>query len=536
MPGPSVPGAQLGQFLVAINGFIQNHNEDQLAQWMIIEPPFPNEYQQLISEVRQLYPKGNESALEDKCRQVLSAARDGVDGSGTWSQFILFMVQYLVYLRDLQPDKDHLLETFESLSLLQKKANSALNHGVLGQLMLSVVVTSAKFVCFLAITLDKDPSLLGSGAKAAAKEDDSPVSLAEGAVNNLRDAFNTCATDRTSYLDSNGRPEGKKRGIYLIANICFKILFQCRKTSNATTFFEHIYLHSPPLSAYPKSQRVTYLYYLGAYLFENSHFYRAQLALQHAYDESPASPQCIRQRRRILVYLITSNIIMGRFPSASLLQRPEAQGLYDRFMPLMHAIRSGNIAAFRQHLDWSSPHADFFLHFRILLQLRNRCEVLVWRSLIRKTWILAGTRYDRTGNSKAAPHVSVEDLVAVFYALEKRAQNPAEAVWQDPDFDGADYKTEPDKLLPDATSIESILSSLIEQGFLRGFLAHRSGKFVIMGAKQRGGDELAAGFPTPWEVIRQKADEEVPGWRKMPQSGAGGMVINLSGARPAGMV
>jgi tetratricopeptide (TPR) repeat protein len=402
--------------------------------------------------------------------------------------------------------------------------------------MLSIVVTSAKFVCFLAITLDKDPSLLGNRTKAASKDDDSPISLAEGAVNNLRDAFNTCATDRASGLDSDGRPEGKKRGIYLIANICFKILFQCRKTSNATTFFEHIYLHSPPLSAYPKSQRVTYLYYLGAYLFENSHFYRAQLALQQAYDESPARPEFARQRRRILVYLITSNVIMGRFPSAALLQRPEAQGLYNRFMPLMQAIRSGNIVAFRQHLDYSSPHADFFLHFRILLQLRNRCEVLVWRSLIRKTWILNGTRYDRSGNSKAAPHVSIDDLLAVFYALEKRAQNPAEASWVDPDFEGAaGYEPDPEALLPNATSIESILSSLIEQGFLRGFLAHRAGKFVIMGAKQKGGDELAAGFPTPWEVVKQKADEEVPGWRKKPQTGAGGMVINLSGARPAGM-
>jgi hypothetical protein len=99
---------------------VQHHNEEQLAVWIKIEPPFDNNYQQLINEVRQLYPKGNESALEDKCRQALSAAREGVDGSGTWSQFILFMVQYLVYLRDLQPDKDHLLDTFESLSLLQK--------------------------------------------------------------------------------------------------------------------------------------------------------------------------------------------------------------------------------------------------------------------------------------------------------------------------------------------------------------------------------------------------------------------------------
>jgi hypothetical protein len=120
MPAPSVPGAQLGQFLVIVNGFIQHKNEDGLSNCVRIEPPFLNEYATMISELHQLYPKGKESALEDECRRVLSAAREGVDGSGTWTPFILFMVQYLVYLRDYQDGTDHILETFDRLSLLQK--------------------------------------------------------------------------------------------------------------------------------------------------------------------------------------------------------------------------------------------------------------------------------------------------------------------------------------------------------------------------------------------------------------------------------
>lgn len=120
MPAPSVPGAQLGQFLVLVNGFVQHKNEDGLSNCVRIEPPFLNEYATMINELHQLYPKGSESALEDECRRVLSAAREGVDGSGTWTPFILFMVQYLVYLRDYQDGTEHILETFDRLSLLQK--------------------------------------------------------------------------------------------------------------------------------------------------------------------------------------------------------------------------------------------------------------------------------------------------------------------------------------------------------------------------------------------------------------------------------
>lgn len=120
MPAPTIPGAQLGQFLVLVNGYIQHKNEEGLSNCVRIEPPFTNEYANMISELHQLYPKGRDGALEEECRRVLSAAREGVDGSGTWTPFILFIVQYLVYLRDYQDGTEHILETFDRLSLLQK--------------------------------------------------------------------------------------------------------------------------------------------------------------------------------------------------------------------------------------------------------------------------------------------------------------------------------------------------------------------------------------------------------------------------------
>ena len=111
--------AVLGQFLVAINGFIQHANERQLADYLAMEPPFNEHYLEMIQLLREAYPKGSEDELEKKCAEVLTAARDGVNGSASWTPFIRFVVEYLGYLRDVDIDPNKYLETYELLSELQ---------------------------------------------------------------------------------------------------------------------------------------------------------------------------------------------------------------------------------------------------------------------------------------------------------------------------------------------------------------------------------------------------------------------------------
>ncbi|KAI7382070.1 hypothetical protein KC332_g16728, partial [Hortaea werneckii] len=502
----------LGQFLVAINGFIQHRNEGSLAEWIALEPPFNEHYLGMIKELHQTYAKGNEEALESRCSQVLKAAVEGDDGT-PWTAFIKFMVQYLSYLRDVSADVSRLLETYELLSELQQRGNSALGHSTLGHLILPVVIANAKLVCRLAIGLDKQPELIANirSSQQGGGDEGARETLPERAANTLRQAFVTCLNDRVSSVQD-GRPQGKKKGIYLIANLCLKILFQCRKTRNATQIFENIYNLSPPLTIYPKSQRVTYLYYLGRYLWQNNHFYRAQLALQYAYDECPARAECTRQRRHILVYLLASNIILGRFPSDHLFRRPEAQGLADLFLPLCRAIRAGDLAAFHHHLSFDHPHAPWFLHFRILLQLRNRAEVLVWRSLVLRTYSLVGVPPQATSRGSMSP--AFLDIAALCAAFEFSSNHNNPAVLQqppiqnigspdseptDPDFAGIEYDYTPSYHNP--LAIESKLASLIDQHLLNGYIAHRQGKLCIVGASKMGGNVRAAGFPRPWGVL-----------------------------------
>ena len=444
----------------------------------------------------------------------------------------------------------------------------------MGLMILPTVISLSQTLARLAIGLDKRPDLTEHlnrrESTVGAEEAVERVTLVESSANVIREAFKKCLSERSgnlSGIDSNGKPEGRRIGIYLTANLCLKLFFHCRKLRSAEQIFGNIYQQSPPLALFPASQRVTFLYYLGRYLFANSHFFRAQLALQAAYDQCHV--QCINQRRLILIYLVTSNIILGRFPSAHLLRRPEAADLSEKFGPLCTAIAKGDIASFRRYLDLDSENADWFLSKRILLQLLNRCEILVWRSLARRTFLLSGSQGDAM--NKKAPTLALQDMLALAIFLEKKALNPKERAtnalvdsqastrpphtnsifmlpkattpppiingYIDPDL--ADAVDPEPPLLPTMETIESIVASLIEQDLLHGFISHSSHRFAITGAKNAS--PLQVGFPRVWDVLNARADKEVPGWvreEKKASTFGGkfgpGMVVNLSGARPVG--
>ncbi|KAI5297358.1 hypothetical protein KEM55_004813 [Ascosphaera atra] len=513
----------------------------------------------------------------------------------------------------------------------------------MGVILLPTVLYLSKTLSKLAIGLDKRPELIAHLLKADPASDGSveateTVTLVEKSANIVREAFIKCLTDRTGVI---GRPEGKRKGIYLMANLCLKLLFKCGKLRNAEQMFASIQAHSPPLSMFPAAQRVTYLYYLGRYLFSNNLFWPAKIALETAYTQ--CHRQAFAQRRKILVHLISTNIILGRFPSSNLLQRPEATSLAPRFLPLCKIIASGDVPYFRAYLAPGSPHAEWFSQKGVLLQLRNRCEILVWRSLTRKVFIADGFHgQDPNENQNQRgppPFVWLWKIEAAANWLEERQQeqrrldveqpqaetcgtifkypqdpefarqdraarggqfdtdefedylhptahyteagewssnNPNPDVPQDQNYPSdidpfstlpppssadllsskQEHTSDSNGYFPSTSEIEAILSSLLTQDLLHGYLTHKNPRFAIPGAKTKGA--LATGWPNVWRTIetRESADAHVPGWVRSPAElksasnaianaravsaspgpalGMGGRVVNLSGARPVG--
>ena len=219
-------------------------------------------------------------------------------------------------------------------------------------------------------------------------------------------------------------------------------------------------------------------------------------------------------------------------------------------MPICNAIKKGDIASFGVLTDVEHPHAPWFLRWRVLLQIRNRGEVLVWRSLVRKAYLL--TRKEEVRGM--FPSLELRELRILAKYLEHKAMlqldenddtkhsslfvpsiELPDAEYVDPDLEGAYLPTPPEEPGPDNIEIESLTASLVDQALLHGFVSHKFQRFLITGAK--GGGALQIGFPTVWRVMKEKDMElgEVPGWVKeegrIANGGGGGRVIRLSGVK-----
>ncbi|KAJ5156871.1 hypothetical protein N7492_009674 [Penicillium capsulatum] len=405
------PTPILSEFLGGLSQLVQNRDGAKLQDYLQLEPPLSPIYERMVEELRQQYPASPQAdaELQQRCEGLVPRTK----GASSWSAFPTFMRLYFTFLRDV--NVENLLETYNLLKALLNQCVLALGDSQMGVIVLPTVLYLSKVLAKLAMGLDRQPELIAQILHMEGRSEDDEnferVTLVEQSANVVREAFIKCLTDRSGTPGPHGKPEGRRIGIYLMANLCLKLLFQCGKLRNAEQMFTSISAQSPPLAHFPASQRVTYLYYLGRYLFSNNFFYSAQLALQAAYDQ--CHRQASSQQNLILTYLISCNIVLGRFPSKALLARPEAKGLGDRFEPLCRLIVRGDYLAFRKHLSLESPAGRWFAQKGILLVLRNRCEILVWRSFCRQVFIHGGFHGD--------PHAQAQRGPPPFLYLQKLA-------------------------------------------------------------------------------------------------------------------
>lgn len=305
--------------------------------------------------------------------------------------------------------------------------------------------------------------------------------------------------------------------------------------------FVNIASISPPLSLYPASQRVTFLYYLGRFNFANNHYLRASQCLQEAYLQTP--PSFASHRTNILTYLIPCNMLIGRFPSQELLQRPESQSLASKFLPLCQAVRSGNFVHFQSQL---AANESWLFEKGLLLPLTHRLRPLVWRCLSRKTFLLTYIPPTDASSRKAAT-LDLADLHAAAVYQQRRIEgwqpNPAstrsrssthhinpllkQAVTNSAESTLSPPADGPKQLRPNEglvwgnaevtpDDVEMMVATLVQQGLMHGFIAHGQGRFAIIGAKAKG--PVVAGWPNIWQAIRERRYEEdfnpdeVPAW------------------------
>lgn len=105
----------LDQFLSSVAELTQNRDGAKLQDFLQIEPPLSNIYQQMIQELRRRYPPPNgDNELLQRCESLVPR----VKGGSSWTAFPTFMKLYFTFLRDV--NVENLLETYNLLRALLK--------------------------------------------------------------------------------------------------------------------------------------------------------------------------------------------------------------------------------------------------------------------------------------------------------------------------------------------------------------------------------------------------------------------------------
>ncbi|KAF4513464.1 hypothetical protein G6O67_000732 [Ophiocordyceps sinensis] len=528
------------QFLAQIRQHVRDERDELLRSWLQVEPNAPRQYHDLAAELRRSFagPRSLDAVL-DECLPVGDDDDDGGGGGASvWPSFQSFMRDYLTLWRDI--NHDDLLQAHELLTALVNSCATAFTHPQHGAMLIQLSMSLCESLSRFTLRLNRRPDLTRR-LRSSRDDEGATKTVAESSAETIQKIFKTCLMDRAS----GRKPEGKKVGVYMFANLVLKLLFACKRTNLANMIFRNMSASSPPLHLYPASQRVTYLYYLGRFNLSTNHYLRAALCLEQAYLQTP--PQLVSHRTNILTYLIPCNILVGRFPSGRLLERPEARTLRPVFLPLCQAVRSGNFIQFQNHL---AAHESWLFEKGLHLPLSYRLRPLLWRSLARKTFILTYVPPTDVDSRKAAT-LDFDHLLVVATYIQRRLQGwlPLSQVvrGRPPHINALFIKAVtsnihiptgttlvappagPKKLRPnegliwgnaDVTfnDVEMTVASLIQQELMHGFVAHSQGRFAIIGAKAKG--PVLAGWPTVWQAIHERRYEEtfksdeVPGWVK----------------------
>lgn len=94
----------------------------------------------------------------------------------------------------------------------------------MGAIVLRTVVYLSQIVAGLAMTLEKNWQLLAQLRLDRPQDAFERTSLVEDAANVVREGFIKCLVDRGGTSGPTGKPEGKRAGIYLMANHCLRLL------------------------------------------------------------------------------------------------------------------------------------------------------------------------------------------------------------------------------------------------------------------------------------------------------------------------
>ena len=253
-----------------------------------------------------------------------------------------------------------------------------------------------------------------------------PGETLEKAAEHIMTCFRTCA------LDSKSSEEVTKRwGMLNVVNQLFKIYFRINKLHLAKPLIRAIEA-SPLKERYPKSQQVTYKYYVGRKHMFDYNFKDAEQYLTFAFEHCHKSSKA--NKKQILTYLIPVKMLLGHMPNKKVLEK------YDllQFEEVVQAVKAGNLLKLNEALE---ANEKFFIRAGIYLIL-EKLKIITYRNLFKKVTILMKT------------HQIPVDAFLIALKMMK-----VEDIDQD--------------------ETQCIIANLIYEGKIKGYISHQHQKLVV---------------------------------------------------------
>ena len=205
--------------------------------------------------------------------------------------------------------------------------------------------------------------------------------------------------------------------------------------------------NAPDFDSFPASQRATYRYYTGRLLVFEDRFAEAEEHLAYALRHAPRashSAVALRNRRRVLAYLIPVRMLLGRMPSDELLRM---HGMDNTFGPVKRACVTGDLRAFNDVME-----ATTVSHIQLgTFLLMERLRQFVLRTLLKRVHL-----------------VTQPTLPPTNFQLDLHQFQRALAMCASSDEDA-----------PDIEEAECLVVTLIYRKAVKGYISHKLRKLVL---------------------------------------------------------
>ncbi|KAJ6256321.1 hypothetical protein Dda_8819 [Drechslerella dactyloides] len=439
----------VGNYLAALSAILASGNPAAVALFFDVGTRLSKTTVQLREAVR------NAAADEDA---EMAAVRAAVDPGDQWSALARMVYAYIVYIRAMSPDMG-LAQRFEILLKFLNTVSSAADHNN-GAALNALVLNGARHITRLGIIADD-------------LADDGSFKYAEQAHSVVQRLFNVS-------LKGVRVPNelGKRETSVGVINCLFKLSSKMGRIGSMTTIIVNLHNVLPSITIptdprFSIADRCTYAYFTGIEHFQNAQYLQAATSLQASH--TLCHPSFLRNRRKILIHLVASNVIIGRFPSRSLYALPEAAQFQDVFSPIVAAMKLGCFAAFERALLRSKK---WLAHFGVFHDLEIRCEALLWRNLIKHTFATAGST-TKSGIESVSLDKIHQNAVILRAGLLPRVvgqtQNGVKAFREDLKI----------------SSVASVVLGLIDNGWINGYVNLEKGVLAGWSSKARMMTRLA---------------------------------------------